>query len=70
MKYNTREDFIRDIGIRKLGLVDFIVQLEQDGKTEREIQAEMIRNNVSKTPRSLDTDWKFYQKIRPSVKWI
>ncbi len=70
MKYKTKEDFIADIGIRKLGLVEYIANLELEGKTEHEIQGILLSNKVSKTPRTLDADWKFYKTIRPKVSWI
>jgi len=69
MRFKTRDDFIKEIGIRKLGLVDYIYSLEQLGKSEREIQGILLEREVSKSPRSLDMDWKFYKKVKPNVGW-
>tara|TARA_S200000501_G_scaffold358057_1_gene382408 strand:- start:597 stop:809 length:213 start_codon:yes stop_codon:yes gene_type:complete len=69
MRFKTREDFIKEIGIRKLGLVEYLFELEKSGKSKNEILAIMISTKVSKTPRSLDMDWKFYENIRPFVGW-
>ncbi len=70
MKYNTREDFIKSVGIRKLGLVEYIYKLEESGLSKHEILAELLKNKVSKSPRMLDHDWKFYIDIKPKVRWL
>ena len=70
MRYNTKEDFIKDQGIRKLGLVEYIYRLEKSGLDETSIHAKLIENRVSTSPRMLDYDWKYYTQVKPKVGWM
>ena len=70
MKYNTKEDFIREQGIRKLGLIEYIYKLEKSGLEETKIHARLLQNRVSTSPRMLDYDWKFYNKVKPMIGWM
>ena len=54
MTYKTKEQFIQAHTIRKLGLVEYIKNLEIKGLGDTDIQAELLKNGVVKTPRTLD----------------
>ena len=70
MKYKTKEDFISGFGIRKLGLVEYIKSLENQGLEDKKIQSTLIENEVVKSPRMLDANWKFYTEVRSEIGWI
>lgn len=70
MKYNTKEEFISGYGIRKLGLVEYIKSLENEGLEDRKIQSTLIENKVVKSPRMLDANWKFYMSVRNRIAWL
>ena len=70
MKYKTKEQFIAHKGIRRLGLVEYIKGLEHKGLAKEDVQAELIKNKVVKSPRMLDLDWRFYEGVKDQVVWI
>ena len=70
MTYKTKEQFIQVHTIRKLVLVEYIKNLEIKGLGDTEIQAELLKNGVVKTPRTLDNSWKFYSSVRNKISWI
>ena len=70
MKYNTQEEFIKDQGIRKLGLIEYIYKLEKSGLDETKIHASLLENRVCTSPRMLDYDFKFYKRMKPLVGWL
>ena len=70
MKYNTKEQFIAHKGIRRLGLVEYIKGLEYKGLAKEDVQAELIKNKVVKSPRMLDLDYRFYEEVKDQVFWI
>ena len=70
MKYKTKEEFIAHKGIRRLGLVEYIKGLEYKGLGKEDVQAELLKNKVVKSPRMLDLDYRFYEEVKDKVKWI
>ena len=70
MKYKTKEQFIAHKGIRRLGLVEYIKGLEHKGLDKTEVQSELIKNKVVKSPRMLDLDYRFYEEVKDQVAWI
>ena len=70
MEFKTKEQFIASKGIRRLGLVEYIRNLEVKGLTKKEVQAQLLVNDVVKSARMLDLDYKFYEEIKPQIKWI
>ena len=66
----TQKEFIQSFGLRRTGLVDFIKKLELKGKTKHEIQVELLADNIVKSPRVLNDEWKFFEKVKPQVTWI
>ena len=70
MEYKTKEQFIQHKGIRKLGLVEYIKGLESKGLSQTVVQAELLKNNVVKSPRMLDLDWRFYEDVKNRIGWI
>ena len=70
MKYKTKEEFIAHKGIRRLGLVEYIKGLEYKGLGKEDVQAELLKNKVVKSPRMLDLDWRFYEDVKNRIGWI
>ena len=70
MKYKTKEEFIAHKGIRRLGLVEYIKSLEYKGLGKEDVQAELLKNKVVKSPRMLDLDYRFYEEVKDRVAWI
>ena len=66
----TKDEFIKKNTIRKLGLVEYIKRLEKQGLSERDVQAELIKRKIVKSPRMLDLEWKFYQQYKNEISWI
>ena len=52
----TKDEFIKKNTIRKLGLVEYIKRLEKQGLSERDVQAELIKRKVVKSPRNRSSD--------------
>jgi len=69
MTYKTKEQFIRDYTIGRLGLVDYIKNLETKGLKDNDIQAELLKNKIVKTPRTLVDSWRFYNSVRNMIAW-
>ena len=44
--------------------------LESKGLSQTEVQAELLKNNVVKSPRMLDLDWRFYEDVKNRIGWI
>ena len=70
MDYTTKEQFIASKGLRRLGLGEYIKGLESKGLNKKEVQAELLVNDVVKSPRMLDLDYKFYEEVAPQIKWL
>tara|TARA_B100002003_G_C13658613_1_gene334539 strand:- start:85 stop:294 length:210 start_codon:yes stop_codon:yes gene_type:complete len=69
MTYKTKEQFIRDYTLGRLGLVDYIKNLETKGLKDNDIQAELLKNQIVKTPRTLVDSWRFYNSVRNMIAW-
>ncbi len=69
MTYKTKEQFIRDYTIGRLGLVDYIKNLETKGLDDTDIQVELLKNKIVKTPRTLVDSWRFYNSVRNMIAW-
>ena len=69
MTYKTKEQFIRDNTLGRLGLVDYIKNLETKGLKDNDIQAELLKNKIVKTPRTLVDSWRFYNSVRNMIAW-
>ena len=63
MTYKSKVDFIKNHNVRKLGIVEYCLGLEKQGLTEEQIQAKMIVDKVSKSPRSVQDNFSFYKKV-------
>ena len=66
----TKKEFIQSFGLRRTSLVDYIRELESKGKSKLEIQVELLADNIVKSPRVLNDEWKFFEKVKPQVTWI
>ena len=69
MTYKTKEDFIKDYTLGKLALVDYIKSLETKGLNEKNIQIELLKNEIVKTPRTLVDSMRFYSSVKNSIGW-
>ncbi|MBT5758818.1 MAG: hypothetical protein HOI55_04100 [Candidatus Marinimicrobia bacterium] len=69
MTYKTKEQFIRDYTLGRLGLVDYIKNLETKGLDDTDIQVELLKNKIVKTPRTLVDSWRFYNSVRNMIAW-
>mgnify|MGYP003971300039 FL=1 len=69
MTYKTKEQFIRDYTLGRLGLVDYIKNLETKGLDDTDIQVELLKNKIVKTPRTLVDSWRFYSSVRNMIAW-
>ena len=70
MTYKSKTDFIRNHNVRKLGIVEYCLGLERQGLTEEQIQAKMIVDRVSKSPRSVQDNFRFYKKVSQQLGWV
>jgi len=70
MTYKSKTDFIRNHNVRKLGIVEYCLGLEKQGLTEEQIQAKMIVDKVSKSPRSVQDNFSFYKKVSKQLGWV
>lgn len=70
MTYKNKVDFIKNHNVRKLGIVEYCLGLERQGLSEEQIQAKMIVDKVSKSPRSVQDNFSFYKKISKQIGWI
>ena len=70
MTYKNKTDFIRNHKVRKLGIVEYYLGLERQGLNEQQIQAKMIVDKVSKSPRSVQDNFSFYKKISKQIGWV
>ena len=70
MTYKSKTDFIRNHNVRKLGIVEYCLGLEKQGLTEEQIQAKMIVDRVSKSPRSVQDNFSFYKKVSQQLAWV
>lgn len=66
----TKKEFIQSFGLRRESLVSYIRELESKGKSKKEIQVELLADDIVKSPRVLNDEWRFFEKIRPQVTWI
>tara|TARA_B100002003_G_scaffold221697_1_gene224938 strand:+ start:463 stop:681 length:219 start_codon:yes stop_codon:yes gene_type:complete len=70
MTYNNLESFVREYGVRKYFYCDYFKKQEQEGKSKNEIQADIIRNELVKSPIVLNRTYKFYEDIKDEIGWI
>jgi|TARA_B110000967_G_C18487162_1_gene365001 hypothetical protein len=69
MTYKTKEEFIQHHTLGRFGLVEYIKKLEIKGLDETNIQIELLKNKIVKTPRTLVDSWTFYKSVRKSIGW-
>ena len=65
----TKKEFIQSFGLRKTTLVDYIKELESMGKSKRQIQVELLADSIVKSPRVLNDEWRFFEKVKPQISW-
>ncbi len=64
-----KKQFIQSEGLRRLGIFEYISELEMKGMTEKKIQAKLLEDEIVKSARVLNKEWNFYTKIKPQVSW-
>lgn len=68
--YKSKSDFIKDHNSRKLGIVEYCLGLERQGLDDKQIQAKMIIDNVSRSPRSVQDNFSWYKQVSKEIGWI
>ena len=72
--FKSRIEFIRNNkpseGVRKVGLVEYIKELDNAGMTKNQIQRSMINDNVSSSVRMSEEDFRYYKKVKPTIGWM
>ena len=68
--YKNKTEFIKNHSPRKLGILEYCLGLEKQGLTEEQIQAKMIVDRVSKSPRSVQDNFSFYKKVSQQLGWV
>ena len=66
----TKDEFISQNGIRKVGMVEYIRDMENKGFNKRQIQAKLIENNIVKSIYMLPIDYKFYDRVKDEINWV
>jgi hypothetical protein len=69
MIYKNKVDFIKNHNFRKYGLVEYIIENEKHGLDEKQIQAKMIVDNVTKSPRAVQDNFSFYKSVKKNIGW-
>tara|TARA_R110002126_G_scaffold276990_1_gene422758 strand:+ start:408 stop:659 length:252 start_codon:yes stop_codon:yes gene_type:complete len=67
--YKNKIEFMKKHNPRKLGIVEYVIGLEKQGLDDKQIQAKMIMDNVSRSPRSVQDNFSFYKKISKQIGW-
>ena len=70
MIYNNIEPFIREYGVRKYFFCNYFKKQEKEGKSKNDIQAEVIKNELVKSPTVLTKTYKFYEDVKDEIGWI
>ena len=70
MTYKTKTEFTDKHNFRKASIVEYCLGLERQGLNEQQIQAKMIVDKVSKSPRSVQDNFSFYKKISKQIGWV
>ena len=66
----TKDEFISQNGIRKVGMVEYIRDMENKVLNKRQIQARLIENNIVKSIYMLPIDYKFYDRVKDEINWV
>ena len=64
-----KKTFIQSIGLRRLGLFEYISDLESEGLNDKKIQARLLEDEIVKSARVLNKEWNFYNKVKTKVAW-
>ena len=70
MEYKNIEPFVKEYGVRKSFFVDYFKKQEKQGKAKKDIQADIIRNELVKSPQALNREYKFYEDVKDKIDWI
>ena len=72
MSYKSRIEFIRQNpkAVRKVGLIEYCKELDARGMDKRQIQTQMIIDNVTTSPRMSEEDFRYYKQVKSKIGWI
>lgn len=70
--YKSKSEFIKNTpkAIRKIGLIEYIHGLKNEGLGRREIEAKMLADNVSTSPKTIPHDYSIYEKHSEDIGWM
>ena len=70
--YKSRMDFIRDNkkGIKKIGLIEYCKELENQGLDKNQIQQRMINDNATTSVSTCEVDFRYYSRVKPLIGWM
>ena len=66
----TRIEFAKSFGLKRTSLVDIIKELELKGKSKKDIQVQLLKDSIVKSPRVLSDEWRFFENVKQQVGWI
>ena len=70
MTYKTKQELVKEMNFRTLGIIEYVNELKQQGLNDRQIQAKMIVDKVSRTPRATQMNFSKYKNISKQIGWI
>lgn len=68
--YKNKIEFMKKHNPRKLGILEYCLGLERQGLDDRQIQAKMIMDNVSRSPRSVQDNYSWYKQVSKEIGWV
>ena len=70
MTYKSKTQFTDKHKFRKASIVEYCLGLEKQGLNEKQIQAKMIVDNVSKSARAVGENFSFYKSVAKEIGWV
>jgi len=70
MTFKTKTELVRETNLRTLGIVEYINELKNQGLDDDQVQAKMIVDKISRTPRSVQETFTKFKNISKQIGWI
>jgi hypothetical protein len=70
MLYKSKEEFLRDHGVRNTFYCEYFKGMELKGKTKDAILGDTLKDGLVKSGKVLDYTFKFYEKHKSQIGWI
>lgn len=70
MTFKTKTELVRETNLRTLGIVEYINELKNQGLDDDQVQAKMIVDKISRTPRSVQDTFTKFKNISKQIGWI